>query len=177
MPKLNTHTIFIVFLGLFCTGLVAVGFLIIGTPVSMQLRKKDEERIAHFSAIRYAIEDYYRVTGRLPETLASMNQETGMKTYNPYHSLVLQDPYTQKPYEYVVTSTQTYDLCTEFETDTTLRRGSETPAYYPSYSNEHKKGYFCIKNTLPPYLFTSTPTIKPIITSKTEVSVTPTEIK
>lgn len=144
-----------IFAGIFLLciiGVVIAGLTISGNPIEQRDSKFDQLRLTDFTNIRYKIENYYTSNKKLPDKLTDVD------------ATQLQDPETQKDYDYEISGATSYKLCTTFSTETKENKkpGSEGYSIVNVNENGHKKGYDCITYQLPDYLTrTPTPTSTP----------------
>jgi hypothetical protein len=102
------------------------GFWAAGSPNRERARKMDERRVDSLRNIGYAVENFYRAKGRLPEKLAGLPEllaETAT------------DPKTHQPYEYRATGDDSYELCAVFEAESRVgdyNYGAPMPMSVPS---------------------------------------------
>ncbi|MEM9163342.1 MAG: hypothetical protein AAGC54_09765 [Cyanobacteria bacterium P01_F01_bin.4] len=114
------------------SGIVA-GFWVLGTPGRQRLIASDQRRLNNLQETARTL--YWRAQDQgenytLPETLRA--SELG------------KDPITQQPYEYTRLSDNTYELCAQFETDSSTyplrNRSSEDSEKW-----EHPEGRHCFE--------------------------------
>ncbi|HSW47553.1 MAG TPA: hypothetical protein VLG67_00585 [Candidatus Saccharimonadales bacterium] len=145
----------IAILGIFVLIVCIAGFSIVGTPISQKAIKFDEARFSDFSVIKSAVEDYYTKSKTLPNSLSSLTF-----TYSPEPK----DPESKQSYEYQKVTDTEYKPSATFSTDSEeVYKNNATNNHYnysydPTDMNKHKKGYDCIKYSLPTYLIPPTPT-------------------
>lgn len=140
---MRNHTLFIAVLGI-CVGVIVItGFILTGSPVSQQAIRYDEARYNDFQQIKYKVEEYYRANSKLPESINQLPSRTDDE---------VTDPQTQKAYEYKVTSTDSYEICTEFST--TAEEFKNYGQVYSEMPIEHSKGYYCVQMKIPDYIKT-----------------------
>jgi hypothetical protein len=130
--------------------LVIIGGIIqTGGPFYAKNIKLDEERLNNFNEISFEIRSIYRSSQKLPPNLeyVTENKVSAKK-------LKINDPETNKAYEYKIISATTYELCANFSTDSReISEKYEDYYFYDSYKNKmknHKKGYDCISYTINP---------------------------
>ena len=161
---------FLIGLGIFCAIIVGISFRITGSPGSQKYINLDRKRINDFNSINYSIDSYYRVNGRLPNTLQELENMA---------TLSMKDPETQNPYTYKTESANSFSLCTTFSTNS--EDSDINPGYYSVNVIKFSKGYSCIPfsvdsvyltPTYTPYP-TYTPTPTPMPTSVYYPSTTP----
>jgi hypothetical protein len=140
---MRSYQIAVTIVGLIIAVTVAVGFSIIGNPVSQQTVRYDETRYNDFQQIKVQVENYYSSNGALPQSLKDLN----------YANINLEDPLTKKPYDYKILDTAQYQLCTDFSTDADTFRKSAANNYW-DIPIKHMKGYSCVPLTVPAYIQT-----------------------
>lgn len=94
-------------------GVVAVGLIIAGPPERERQRRADRERISDLQGLSTAISQYYTRKKTLPDTLEQVRNQPEL--YAPS----ITDPKTGHPYRYHKRGKSVYELCADFETDTT----------------------------------------------------------
>lgn len=162
------HYWFIAALGGICPFLLIGSFMEIGSPISARAIALDQQRISHMSDISYEVQTYYEDNGKLP---TSLSQVTSLA------EKMLKDPGTNKQYEYKVASQTSYDLCTEFSTDSkeVTAKLKKNPDYYDDYSRKvHKKGNDCINYKVTgnndTYDISPTPIVTPAVSMIKEIT-------
>jgi len=125
---------------------IILGFLVVGSPSEQRLLKFDNEKINDLSSITWEIENYYRENNKLPEDLNQIRDDS-------YAEEIFTDPQSGEPYGYNLVGTDTYELCAEFNLDSS----SFNSRAYPIYDWTHNVGENCFKKTINPEI------LKPII--------------
>ena len=126
---MRKYYIFIIIVTLILIPVVATGFIVGGTPASLQEIALDTKRISDFETIKQAVDFYFKENNKLPVSTDKLNMQTK-----------LVDPTTYKQYDYEIISNSSYKLCAEFSTDS-----NQTENMYPSSSiKKHNKGYDCV---------------------------------
>lgn len=126
---MRKYYIFIVIITLILVPIVVTGFIVGGTPATLQEIALDTKRISDFETIKQAVDLYFKENNKLPVSTDKLNIQTK-----------LVDPTTNEPYHYEIVSNSSYKLCAEFSTDS-----NQTENMYPSSSTKrHNKGYDCI---------------------------------
>jgi hypothetical protein len=94
---------------------IVTSFVIIGSPSQERAKRMDDQRANDLQTISSGIDQYYNLKGHrvLPQTLENLRAEPGI-----YVSSIV-DPRTNQEYSYQILSTSTYELCADFETNTT----------------------------------------------------------
>lgn len=136
---MRKYYMFMSFLTLFVIGSVLLGFNEGGSPRAQKLKALDTQRVSDMNSLRYSIENYYQTNKKLPQNLDQLSPKPN-KT----------DPETKNPYEYKTSSDISYQLCTNFATDTTTANNNDL---IYNGNQTHKKGYDCITYTLPNYIY------------------------
>lgn len=91
----------VVFAGVF-VGLMIGGFLLIGSPKQARLREYDVRRVDAAMQVRWPIEEYFRLNGKLPDQLVSLGENIGV------------DPETGTAFPYEKLTDNRYQLCVTF---------------------------------------------------------------
>lgn len=145
-PK--SRNIWRIIAGVVVIGSIVWGFMVLGSPRTQRLYKYDDAKISELQNINSAIQNYYLVNNVLPKNfddLASLN-----------YGISGLDSQTQKPYEYVVKTKNTYELCAEFNKaspDATEPNVYARPLGYTSWS--HPVGKYCFPQTINPNMYPS----------------------
>ena len=129
-------------------GSIVWGFSVLGSPRTQRLYKYDEQKVSDLSNIDNSIQSFYSAKGILPIDFMELSKQ------NYYINTTL-DSQTQKPYEYNRTASLTYDLCAEFNKDSTNNNLNTTILYgnYGNMSWTHKAGRYCFSRTINPNLY------------------------
>jgi hypothetical protein len=152
------------------------GFSTIPSPVAQREKSYDHQRVVHLGQLKYSIDEAYRKTYQLPNTLSEISENV----YSPSMPLEKTDPETKAAYEYtkVSNSPPSFKLCATFTTDSM----NEDPyAYddanynYSSFSNDfkHPKGHYCFTFTPNSYYPTPSPQVTTYPTTTTPPSRKP----
>lgn len=99
-------------------------FFIIEPPAEARKKAFDQTRVNNLQEIKYAIDDYYREYQQLPASLTDLAASRGY--------IKITDPKTGQPFEYQISSNDSYQLCAEF--DTTNKNQPADQYSYPPYS-------------------------------------------
>jgi len=149
--KLPNKDIFsLIYISALAVAALLYGFSTIPSPSQQRDIKLDHQRVSDLGQLNYSIDAYYTTNQQLPQSL-------DMITNNSYSSgtpLIKNDPETNKPYEYIVTSDTSYKLCATFATDGTKEDQytyDDTNYSYASFSSafRHGKGYLCFIKVVP----------------------------
>lgn len=87
------------------------GLWIAGSPAAERARRFDERRMSELQQISYAIDNYWNLNKALPRDL-----ETLLSTRDIYVGSIV-DPETGINYEYALTDSDSYSLCSTFTTE------------------------------------------------------------
>jgi len=120
-----------------CTVILASivrGFSVLGSPATQRLYRYDDQKVNDLMSINNEINNYYATNGTLPDTLSGAIEQY-------YYSNIL-DPQTQEAYIYEKTTKTTYNLCTQFNKE------SSTQYTYYDASWSHPAGQHCFKQTI-----------------------------
>lgn len=163
-PRLVTsstkHYAFLVFFCTLAIGAIVGGTIAVGTPFKLQATKRDDARVTALKRIQQEIEGYATGHFALPNQLSDL---PSMLVYPDRYS----DPQTRIPYEYRITSVNSYDLCATFETQVKQEAGHD------SIFTSHKKGQDCFQLTLADPRSLGGDSSVPIITSPRTSTPTP----
>lgn len=122
---------------------IVFGFLAGGTRGEERLRRFDLQRVSDLEQISSGVSAFATDNMRLPQ---SLNELKTNARYNYYVSR-LNDPETQKEYEYRVMSQVDYELCAEFALST--KDSMAQPYAYPyGVFGAHDAGRVCWQNTV-----------------------------
>ncbi len=103
----------VIFVGAACIGVVVavgLGLAVIGSPANIRLERLDNTRSQSLQAIAFAMRNYRRSHGALPETLDKLQDDFSASTSN------LRDPETGALYEYRTLNNSSYEICAQFST-------------------------------------------------------------
>lgn len=114
---------------------------VMDSPSKQRDRRIDERRVSELGAIADAIDEWARLKGRMPASLAELAARPGS-------SLILVDPVDGKSYGYEVASILSYRVCATFATSTSDRRRDANR--YRAYDDEwmHPAGRHCFDQKL-----------------------------
>ncbi len=146
---MRKYYIFISALTVFVIIIVISGIIQSGGPISAKDIKLDEERLNNFREISYEIDDYFTTEGKLPKNLETLSENSSTK------KLIIKDPQSKKTYIFQPKTQYTYELCTNFSTDSKdISKRFESYDYYDDYGNNkktHPKGYACMEYEVDSY--------------------------
>lgn len=110
---------------------IIIGFVIAGTPATQRARRFDEQRANDLQIIQGQVIDYWTRKAVLPQTSQELE--------NPISGFLFpHDPDTHLPYEYRATGNLSFELCAEFQTDSS----AQTPLLKNPYSYAVPAGGF-----------------------------------
>lgn len=92
------------------TAVAIAGLALSGSPQAERMRRLDTQRVNDLQQMSYAIDTYWSMQQRLPTNLDELQGTRDVYVQN------IRDPKTGMPYEYTVTSADSYELCAQFET-------------------------------------------------------------
>jgi len=134
---------------------VVSGFFIIGSPASQRLVRFDQDKVNDLQNIQWQVVNFWQSKERLPESLAELE--------DPISSfMVPHDQQTEEEYGYRVISGLTFELCAEFNKESTGspadRREKPVPVYNGGFGFEnanwaHSEGEVCFERTIDPDLY------------------------
>ena len=125
-------------------GAVVVGFSVLGSPRTQQLIKYDEQKVNDLQYISNEIGYSFQDKQILPEKLLDIPV---LKNYG--QPSFLTDKQSGKPYEYRKTGDSTYELCAEFNKESTQQNDT-----YPVYGGDgmtnwsHPAGKYCFTKSV-----------------------------
>lgn len=125
---------------------IITGFMIVGSPIKERDQKFDDQRVSDLSSIQdYIVNNYWTRTGELPQSLGNLKDP--LSSY-----LVVNDPETNQPYEYMVTGPTSFKLCATFslpsrEDENQIRYGMLNQSF------KHGVGNTCFDRTIDPKLY------------------------
>ena len=120
---------------------LAVGLILAGSPGAERRRQLDVQRIDDLRSVSLAIEEYYRESRALPDSLGALT----MMPNSPLRSVV--DPASGEQYEYRTLDSLRYELCAAFD-----REGAGDPKLDPNPASrfwEHPAGRTCFTFRIP----------------------------
>lgn len=102
-------------------------FTIAGSPLEAKQATLDAKRLVQFTKIKSSIESYYITERKLPVSLNDITLDADE----------LLDPDTKKPFDYQISSVDSYQLCATFALDSTKN------SMYNFDQKKYSKGYNC----------------------------------
>ena len=135
---------------------IGYGLLETGGPGQQRKERMDNLKISRISALSGAIERYYKKEETLPDTLNTLTEIDTYQSHYLYDNDALNDPETEAQFEYKISDSNTYQLCSTFKTDTVnetrnKRSRSHGRYYYGYYSKiewQHPKGQHCFTKNI-----------------------------
>lgn len=109
---------------------LVLGFLSLGGPSSQRLRQADSKRIMDLRVLAIDVNARWNASHHV---LPSSLEEATAPMPPP------KDPITGSPFEYRILSTNQYELCSIFATDT------QRENYQGSRLGPHPKGHYCLQ--------------------------------
>ena len=140
-------------------GSIISGFAVIGSPKSQRLARYDEQKVADLQNIQSQILSYWQAKQVLPANLEDLRDPFS------YYSIPT-DPQTNEAYEYRVTGNRSFEICTDFNLESSQvaeKARISNAYYYVGMENEnwqHAEGRQCFSRTVDPDRY---PTLKPTV--------------
>ena len=135
---------------------IVAGFFIVGTPTEQRARRFDEQRVGDLQILQSQILNYWIQKQSLPSNLNIL--EDSISGF-----LVPKDPDSDAPYEYLIASPLSFELCATFKTSTkdfkASYKGSRDfyvePVSYGSFQQnwDHEAERACFQRTIDPELY------------------------
>lgn len=117
-----------------------VAFAVIGSPAKARMARFDQQRTQVLYSLNSAVRTFYVESGKLPESMKEI-------TSGNYKYYSFEDPETNEPLVYRKLSSTQYELCAEFNLDTTKKPVAQDRYYsYDGYNEAfgiHKAGVQC----------------------------------
>jgi hypothetical protein len=130
----GTHRLLGLAAALVTVGVLAWGFVLVGSPDTRRLVRLDERRVEDLQRISQEIQRMVHDVRKpdvlerpLPRDLAEVKRQAR------YWDISLVDPETGEPYRYTVTSDKTYELCATFA----LSREKRTEVFWNHPAGPH----------------------------------------
>lgn len=120
---------------------IGAAFSITGGPHHQRLIKFDQKRVSDLQRLKSDIQQTFRKTGALPDTLASLPQARFREMD------FRRDPETNRPYRYRKINDQTFALCATFNLDNRQSDDANDSGYYgaPRDYFRHAAGNNCFR--------------------------------
>jgi hypothetical protein len=90
---------------------MGVGFTLIDSPLYARAKTFDAQRVSDIQQTQFGIRNYYDKHQKLPASLDELREEGMVGKYT------IEDPATEKQYDYRIIDEQSYELCADFTTD------------------------------------------------------------
>ena len=87
---------------------IVIGLAVVGSPADERARRLDERRVRALQSLAAAVDEYWRVRGRVPQSIAELMRD-------PRVIADTKDPVTGQEYVYRTVTDRTYQLCADFE--------------------------------------------------------------
>lgn len=123
-------------------GSIVWGFTVLGSPQTQRLFKYDTQKVNDLMNLNGAIENYYSIKGVLPKDFTELSAVN--------YDMAISDVQTQKPYEYIVKSNVSYELCAEFNKASDENITSNQAYLYGGSSWTHPAGKHCFPRSVNP---------------------------
>jgi type III secretory pathway component EscS len=132
---------------------VVSGFFIIGSPTSQRLARFDQQKVNDLQNIQWQVVNFWQNKKRLPENLSELE--------DPISSFMVPvDQQTQEEYGYKTTSVLTFELCAEFNKESTEQSNASLRVAKPfggpgivDSNWAHEEGEICFERTIDPDLY------------------------
>lgn len=131
--KLRPTSLFGWLCGIMVLAAIVAGFLVIGSPTQIRLRRVDQMRVRDLTAIANHVAAYRKTHETLPQSLS------GLVPSSPNYVVTPRNDPLGVPYEYSVTKKDSYELCAEFNE---AAEDTSNSAYETVFS-KHSKGRQC----------------------------------
>ena len=116
------------------------GFAVLGSPRTQRLARYDEQKVNDLMNIDSAVQSFYTIQKVLPKDLKELS------SVSYYVSTI--DPQSKLSYVYSVKSLSTYELCAEFNNDSSDKTVMAQTYPYGGGSWTHSAGNYCFKKTI-----------------------------
>ncbi len=128
---------------------LAIGFYVMGSPLTQRLKRFDAERVNDLVSIQWQIINYWQKKGELPKNIGELN--------DPISGFVVPtDPDTGTAYRYSFLGDKSFELCSRFSLESEKSAASLAKPLYVSPENEnwsHKQGENCFERKIDPELY------------------------
>lgn len=131
-------------------GSIVAGFSVLGSPASQRMLRYDSQKISDLQSIQWQLVNYWQQKGSIPENLESLR--------DPISGYFLPlDPQSKASYEYKKTGVMSFELCAEFNRESTNDSMSRTVYIEPVGKTpenwQHSAGRNCFERTIDPGLY------------------------
>lgn len=128
---------------------LALGFYVMGSPLTQRLKKMDAERVNSLTQIQWQIINFWQKKGELPKDINELN--------DPISGFIVPvDLETGIPYQYESISDKVFKLCGDFSLESDSLTVAPSKPRYVSPENEnwfHKQGQNCFERKIDPELY------------------------
>lgn len=87
---------------------IVLGIMALGSPLDQRARRLDERRIGALQSLTGAVDEYWRIHNRLPQSIAELASD-------PRLTAPREDPVSGHEYAYRTLTERTYQLCADFD--------------------------------------------------------------
>jgi len=123
-------------------GSLVGSFFVIESPMQARKNAYDQTRINNLQEIKYAVDNYYQEFKKVPASFEEL------KTVQGYITTI--DPKTGNSYEYRVVSSDSFELCAEFDNSNKVKQdGNNTYPVYNDFLHDAGRQCFTRKVNLP----------------------------
>lgn len=113
---------------------IVLGVVAIGSPVNQRAQRLDERRIGALQNLTGAVDEYWRTHNRLPQSIAELATD-------PRLTAPREDPVTGHEYTYRTLTERTYQLCADFD--------RQSSGLYGTRQWAHPSGKHCFDLEVP----------------------------
>lgn len=126
-------------------GSIVAGFSVLGSPQSQRMLRYDSQKVSDLQSIQWQLINYWQQKGSLPENLEGL--------VDPISGFSLpRDPQTKVSYEYKKTGTMSFELCAEFNKESSKDEFSRVAYPEPIGKTpenwQHGAGPHCFERTI-----------------------------
>ena len=140
---------------------IVYGVIQNGSPITLRAQQMDTQRVNDLMNIQgQIVYTQWQSKGTVPASLDALNDPIS-------GSVVPKDPETSQGYEYKMISTNSFELCATFKTDSSSTDKINTvPTYSGNTINENWKhgiGRVCFERVIDPKMYPTNPRVTPVI--------------
>ncbi|MFA7216679.1 MAG: DUF5671 domain-containing protein [Candidatus Paceibacterota bacterium] len=85
---------------------IVLGFVVIGSPKTQRLKKYDMQKVSDIQQLQSEVVSFWQINGELPKSLPELKDQYGYVSLN--------QPQSEKPYEYSTLSLKSFEICADF---------------------------------------------------------------
>jgi hypothetical protein len=142
--------------GVLVLAVIVYAFIVVGSPSSARLIQFDQQKVSDLTGVQWEVVRYWQSKQVMPASLSDLNDKISGYT-------VPNDPQSNAPYEYIVTSatTPSFELCATFNKPSQANNPKMAYPYpypYPvgsgiSQNWDHAVGRVCFERTIDKQLY------------------------